>query len=86
MRALETVSQPDGRVAPEDGWTNLVVTTERGIWAIDGLLSGVHEPESSHLELLRAAAGEALLERSYEAALEGGYRWHEFGDSHLILP
>jgi len=85
-RALETVSQPDGSVAPDDGWTNLVVTPARGLWAIDGLLTGLHEPESSHLEMLRAAAGEALLERSYEAALEHGYRWHEFGDSHLILP
>jgi S-adenosylmethionine:tRNA ribosyltransferase-isomerase len=86
VRALETVSRPDGRVVPDDGWTNLVVTTDRGLSAIDGLLSGLHEPESSHLELLRAAAGEALLERSYEAALERGYLWHEFGDSHLILP
>ena len=86
VRALETVSQPDGAVAPDDGWTNLVVTPERGIWAIDGLLTGLHEPESSHLELLRAAVGEVLLQRSYEAALEHGYRWHEFGDSHLILP
>ncbi len=86
VRAIETVSQPDGSAAPDDGWTNLVVTGERGLWTIDGLLTGLHEPESSHLEVLRAAAGEALLERSYEAALERGYRWHEFGDSHLILP
>jgi S-adenosylmethionine:tRNA ribosyltransferase-isomerase len=86
VRALETVSEPDGTVAPDEGWTNLVVTSERGLWAIDGLLTGLHEPESSHLDMLRAAAGDALLERSYEAALERGYRWHEFGDSHLILP
>jgi S-adenosylmethionine:tRNA ribosyltransferase-isomerase len=86
VRAIETVAQPDGSVTPDDGWTNLVVTTERGLWAIDGLLTGLHEPESSHFELLRAAAGKVLLERSYEAALERGYRWHEFGDSNLILP
>jgi S-adenosylmethionine:tRNA ribosyltransferase-isomerase len=86
VRALETVSQPNGTVAPGDGWTKLVVTSERGLWAIDGLLTGFHEPESSHLDMLRAAAGDALLERSYEAVLERGYRWHEFGDSHLILP
>jgi S-adenosylmethionine:tRNA ribosyltransferase-isomerase len=86
VRALETVSQPDGRVAPDDGWTNLVVTPERGIWAIDALLTGLHEPESSHLEMLRAAVGNGLLERSYDVAVERGYRWHEFGDSHLILP
>ena len=86
VRALETVSEPDGRVAPDDGWTNLVVSMERGLWAIDGLLTGLHEPESSHLEMLRAAVGDVLLERGYEAALARGYRWHEFGDIHLILP
>jgi S-adenosylmethionine:tRNA ribosyltransferase-isomerase len=86
VRALETASQPDGNVAAEAGWTNLVVTAARGLWTIDGLLTGLHEPESSHLEMLTAAAGDELIEHSYEAAREHGYRWHEFGDSHLILP
>jgi S-adenosylmethionine:tRNA ribosyltransferase-isomerase len=86
VRAVETVTQPDGEVAAGRGWTNLVVTPGRGLWTIDGLLTGLHEPESSHLDMLRAAAGEALLERAYDAALELGYRWHEFGDSHLVLP
>ena len=85
VRALETVAQPDGTVAPGKGWTNLVVTPERGLWTVDGLLTGLHEPEASHLDLLRAAAGEALVARSYAAAVEHGYRWHEFGDSHLIV-
>jgi S-adenosylmethionine:tRNA ribosyltransferase-isomerase len=53
---------------------------------VDGLISGWHEAEASHLDLLRAIAGDAVLRRSYETALAAGYRWHEFGDSHLILP
>jgi S-adenosylmethionine:tRNA ribosyltransferase-isomerase len=85
VRALETVAQPDGTLAPGEGWTDLIVTPERGLWAINGLLTGLHEPSSSHLDVLRAAAGEELLCRSYEAALEHGYLWHEFGDSQLIL-
>jgi S-adenosylmethionine:tRNA ribosyltransferase-isomerase len=64
----------------------VVVTPERGLRAVDGLLTGWHEARSSHLDLLAAAAGRELLERSYLAALEHGYRWHEFGDVHLILP
>jgi S-adenosylmethionine:tRNA ribosyltransferase-isomerase len=86
VRALETVAKPDGSVTPGAGFTDLVVTPERGLRAIDGLVTGWHEPESSHLRLLEAAAGEALLTRSYAAAKAHGYRWHEFGDSHLILP
>jgi S-adenosylmethionine:tRNA ribosyltransferase-isomerase len=86
VRALETVAAPDGTLSAGEGLTRLVVTPERGLRAIDGLITGWHEPESSHLSLLVAAAGPELLRRSYEAADAGGYRFHEFGDSHLILP
>ena len=67
------------------GWTDLTVTPERGVRAVDGLLTGWHEPEASHLLMLEAFAGRELLERSYAAAVEHGYRWHEFGDLHLLL-
>jgi S-adenosylmethionine:tRNA ribosyltransferase-isomerase len=86
VRALETVASLDGFVTAGSGLTNLVVTPERGLRAVDGLITGWHEPESSHLQLLEAAAGRDLLRRSYDAAYAGGYRFHEFGDSHLILP
>ena len=86
VRALETVAAPDGTVSAGSGLTNLIVTPERGLHAIDGLITGWHEPESSHLSLLEAAAGPELLQHSYHAAHAAGYRFHEFGDSHLILP
>ena len=72
VRALETVAAPDGVVAPDEGSTNLVITAQRGLRAIDGLLTGWHDRNSSHLELLEAAAGRPLLERSYEAAGQRG--------------
>jgi S-adenosylmethionine:tRNA ribosyltransferase-isomerase len=80
VRALE--SAPGGG----SGWTGLVITPDRGIQVVDGLVTGWHEPEASHLQMLQAIAGRELLERSYQAALTHGYLWHEFGDSHLILP
>ncbi len=80
VRALE--SAPDGG----SGWTGLVITPDRGVDVVDGLVTGWHEPEASHLQMLQAIAGGELLERSYEQALSHGYLWHEFGDSHLILP
>jgi S-adenosylmethionine:tRNA ribosyltransferase-isomerase len=89
VRALETASgavSEGGVVAAAEGWTRLVVTPERGVRVIDGLLTGWHEPESSHLELLRAVGGTELIERSYREALARGHLWHEFGDVHLILP
>ena len=77
---------PDGRARAADGWTDLVITPEQGVRLVDGLLTGWHEPEASHLLMLDAVAGRALVARSYEAGLAHGYRWHEFGDSHLLLP
>jgi S-adenosylmethionine:tRNA ribosyltransferase-isomerase len=79
VRALESAA--DG---PADGWTDLVITPERGVRVVDGLLTGFHEPRASHLDMLAAVAGVPLLERCYAAALAGGYRWHEFGDVNLL--
>jgi S-adenosylmethionine:tRNA ribosyltransferase-isomerase len=86
VRAVESVAAPDGTVTSRSGRTSLVITPERGLRAVDGLLTGFHESESSHLHLLEAAAGAELLGRAYREAHEHGYLWHEFGDVHLILP
>ena len=86
VRALETTADEAGRSHPGGGWTELVVTPERGVRVVDGLLTGWHEPESSHLAMLEAIGGRELVDSSYAAAVVSGYRWHEFGDSHLILP
>jgi len=86
VRALETVAGDDGVVSEGQGWTDIVISPEHGVHAVDGLLTGLHEAESSHLRMLEAIAGAPLLDRSYSAALERGYLWHEFGDVHLILP
>jgi S-adenosylmethionine:tRNA-ribosyltransferase-isomerase (queuine synthetase) len=92
VRALETAALGGGQggqkgaVAPSAGWTSHVVTPQTGVRAVDGLLTGLHEPRSSHLRMLAAFAGPELLSRCYEAAITAGYLWHEFGDVHLLLP
>jgi S-adenosylmethionine:tRNA ribosyltransferase-isomerase len=90
VRALETAARTAGAgpgfVSPSTGWTHHVVTPQTGLTVVDGLLTGLHEPRSSHLRMLTAFAGETLLARCYEAAVERGYLWHEFGDVHLLLP
>ncbi len=85
VRALETMADSDGIVHPGSGITDLIVTPERGVRAIDALVTGWHEAGASHLDLVEAVAGRPLLERSYTEALAGGYLWHEFGDSLLVL-
>jgi S-adenosylmethionine:tRNA ribosyltransferase-isomerase len=85
-RALETVAGEDGRVLPGAGWTDLVLGPDRPVRVVDGLVTGWHPPGASHRRLLEAVAGPALVEAAYAAAEAEGYRWHEFGDSCLLLP
>ena len=75
-----------GPVSAAAGWTSHVVTRESGVAVVDGLLTGLHEPQSTHLWMLAAFTSEEMLRRSYRAAAESGFRWHEFGDVHLLLP
>ncbi|MFI8489948.1 S-adenosylmethionine:tRNA ribosyltransferase-isomerase [Streptomyces rubrogriseus] len=86
VRAVESAAGADGVVRARAGWTGLVVTPERGVRVVDGLLTGLHEPEASHLLMLEAVAGRAAMDRGYEAAVRRRYLWHEFGDVHLLLP
>jgi S-adenosylmethionine:tRNA ribosyltransferase-isomerase len=69
-----------------EGWTDLVISPDTPITMVDGLLSGFHDRDSTHLAMLEALAGADLLARSYAEATQAGYLRHEFGDLHLILP
>ncbi|MEV7559962.1 S-adenosylmethionine:tRNA ribosyltransferase-isomerase [Streptomyces sp. NPDC089795] len=85
VRALESAADARGRVRPMAGWTDLVVTPERGVRVVDGLLTGLHEPEASHLLMLEAVAGRAAVQLGYAEARARLCLWHEFGDVHLLL-
>lgn len=86
IRALESVTNGDGEAHAGEGWTCLVITPQRGLRAVNGLITGMHEPDASHLAILAALAGRSHIKIAYEEALRKGYLWHEFGDLHLILP
>ncbi len=85
-RALETVVGADGRVYASSGWTERVISPDDPVRVVDGLITGWHDPEASHLMLVESVAGPALTQAAYDAAVAGGYLWHEFGDSALLLP
>jgi S-adenosylmethionine:tRNA ribosyltransferase-isomerase len=76
----------NGAVHPTAGFTRLLVHPERGVHAVDALLTGFHDPGASHLAMLYAVAGKDLVREGYEQAIREQYLWHEFGDSHLLLP
>ena len=85
VRALESAAEASGRVVAREGWTRLVITPNTGIRAVDGVITGWHDLDASHLDMLEAIGGAPLIARSYRAAAERGYLWHEFGDVNLIL-
>jgi S-adenosylmethionine:tRNA ribosyltransferase-isomerase len=86
VRAVESAIGPDGLPTAASGWTERVISPSAPPVVVDGLITGWHEPRSSHLRMLEAIAGRPALRLAYERALAAGYRWHEFGDLHLILP
>ena len=86
VRALESAAGADGQIHATSGWTDVVIGPDRPVTAVDGLLTGWHEPGASHLDMIEAVAGPSLAARSYASAVAHGYLWHEFGDVHLILP
>jgi len=85
VRALETAAG-SGAVRAGAGVSRLRIRAGHRLLAVDGLLTGLHEPEASHLDLLAAFIDRAALDRAYASALAGGYLWHEFGDVCLLLP
>ena len=85
VRALETLAR-GGKVHEGEGWTCKVITPRYKLRAVDALLTGMHEPQATHLAMLQALAGLAHTRLAYNEALQRGYLWHEFGDLHLILP
>jgi S-adenosylmethionine:tRNA ribosyltransferase-isomerase len=84
-RAIESAARPDGTVAAASGWTDLVISPERPVRVVDGLITGWHNPDASHLLLVESVAGAELTQRAYDAAVAEHYLWHEFGDSCLFL-
>ncbi|HYC60441.1 MAG TPA: S-adenosylmethionine:tRNA ribosyltransferase-isomerase [Thermoanaerobaculia bacterium] len=85
VRALESSVDARGDVIASRGWTDVVITPERGVHVVDGLLTGLHEPRATHLAMLEAIAGRDVIARAYAAAVDREYLWHEFGDVHLLL-
>lgn len=86
VRALESAARGGVVIAAAEGWTDLLITPGRPLRAVDAIITGLHEPRSTHLAMLEAIAGDEHVASAYRCALDGRYLWHEFGDSHLMLP
>jgi S-adenosylmethionine:tRNA ribosyltransferase-isomerase len=85
VRALESVADMTGKITARHGYTQLYITENHKLKVVDGMLTGLHEPEASHLNLLAAFIPAKKIHQAYEEAINKKYLWHEFGDLNLIL-
>jgi S-adenosylmethionine:tRNA ribosyltransferase-isomerase len=83
-RALEHAGATTGRLRPGAGVATNRLGPTSALRVADALLSGTHEPGSSHHDLLRAFITDETLARVDAALQSGGYRTHEFGDSVFV--
>ncbi len=85
VRALESAADTDGRVAPTSAWTTHLVTPDTPPKVVRGIVTGMHDSQTSHLAMMYAFTRPVYLQDAYQDAVERGYLWHEFGDVSLIL-
>ncbi|WP_335869577.1 S-adenosylmethionine:tRNA ribosyltransferase-isomerase [Bacillus sp. 2205SS5-2] len=85
VRAIESARHVGDEIQAGKGLTTLYINEGYDLNVVDGLLTGFHEPEASHLHLLTSLIKEKQLMASYQEALSQGYLWHEFGDVNLII-
>ena len=86
VRALESAAAEfSGKVRACHRYTEMRITGDYKLQAVDGLLTGLHEPEASHLDLLAAFVPPVKIYAAYNEAIQRRYLWHEFGDLNLIL-
>jgi S-adenosylmethionine:tRNA ribosyltransferase-isomerase len=85
VRALESAVDSAGCLRPGHRYTRLRIDSSHALRVADGLITGFHEPEASHLDLLTAFLPVAKIQRVYQQAVQAQYLWHEFGDLNLIL-
>ena len=85
VRTLESAADEQKRVQAGHGYTRLHITANHTLKAVDGLLTGLHEPEASHLDLLTSFLPAEKIKEAYQEAVRQKYLWHEFGDLNLIL-
>ncbi|MCF6408932.1 S-adenosylmethionine:tRNA ribosyltransferase-isomerase [Pseudalkalibacillus salsuginis] len=85
VRALESAVDSQGMPVAKKGWTNLHIHEDFSLKVVDALITGFHEPEASHLDMLSAFVPPMLLKAAYHNAIKEKYLWHEFGDMNLII-
>lgn len=84
-RTLESISDNDGYVRPDSGWTDIFISPGYKFKAVDGLITNFHLPQSTLLMLVSAFSSREIIMHAYSEAINQRYRFYSFGDAMLIL-
>jgi S-adenosylmethionine:tRNA ribosyltransferase-isomerase len=86
VRTLEFAANKDGQVEAKQGWCGLYIYPGYEFKVVNALITNFHLPGSSLLFLVAALTGRPNILRSYQIAIQLGYRFYSYGDAMLIIP
>lgn len=84
-RVLETVSDDNGYVKCQAGWTDIFIYPGYRFKVVDAMVTNFHLPESTLLMLVSAFAGKNNIMKAYDTAVKESYRFFSFGDAMFII-
>jgi S-adenosylmethionine:tRNA ribosyltransferase-isomerase len=85
VRAIEHAASRPGGVRAAERQATQRIDARTPLRIVDALVTGTHEPGSSHHELLRAFASDTVLNAAARVLDSDAFRTHEFGDSMLVF-
>ena len=85
VRTLESAVRPDGGFAECEGETRIFIRPPYAFRAVDKLITNFHLPRSTLVMLVAAFAGYDLTMRSYQEAIDAGYRFYSYGDAMAVV-
>ena len=83
VRALESLMQENG-IEPMSGLTDIFIVPGFDFQLVDAMVTNFHLPESSLIMLVSAFAGKERILKSYQHAVDNGYRFYSYGDSMFL--
>jgi S-adenosylmethionine:tRNA ribosyltransferase-isomerase len=85
LRLLESAADPNGRLEPFCGETELFITPGYRFRAVDVMMTNFHLPRSTLFMLVSAFAGLETMHAAYAHAIRSGYRFYSYGDACLLF-
>ncbi|MDH5367654.1 MAG: tRNA preQ1(34) S-adenosylmethionine ribosyltransferase-isomerase QueA [Cyclobacteriaceae bacterium] len=85
MRTLESSVSANGRLKPNEGWTDRFIFPPYEFKICNAMITNFHLPESTLLMMASAFGGYELIREAYHTAIKEKYKFFSYGDAMLII-